>query len=120
MKKTMMVVALGAMVTLSGCVISVGGDDDYDSHTASWSKSQKSNLAVISQLELGTSLKSVESSLGKAEFIELFEKDGETHRVLYFRTHRTRSDGKTTKDECHHLHFVNDKLAAIGEGEYRR
>jgi hypothetical protein len=40
--------------------------------------------------------------------------DGATYQVLYYRTHRTHSDGETTKDETTPLVFKDSALIGWG------
>ena len=42
------------------------------------------------------------------------------YEVLFFRTHRTHSDGETTKDECTPLVFRDGVLIGFGDKAYRQ
>ncbi len=118
MKKVMLSAALLSVFGLSGCVIAVGTDefDDYDkvSHRDSKARQQ------IADLPLGQSFAEVKDKLGEPDFTEAFTgKDGE-YRVYFYRTHRTKSDGDTSRDETTPLLFKDGKLAAIGDGAYKQ
>lgn len=114
MKKGLLAIALSG-VLLSGCVISI--DDDYDngSNHVSWSKIEKENRKMISELSVGTSIASVRRSMGTPDFDELIVKNDKEHRVLFYRTQRTEGDGITTKDECTPILFVNGELIGFGQ-----
>lgn len=106
-----------AATLLTGCVISIDDDGfEYgnDNHT-SWSDIEESNRAKIGQLSIGTSIDSVRRKMGVADFDELLVKNGEEHRILFYRTQRVKGDGSTTKDECTPLVFVNGELSGFGQ-----
>lgn len=104
-------------VLSSGCYISVrddgpeGGWSDGDD----WERRQRRNQESISYLELGRTVDSVTAELGTADFTESFVRDGQTFRVLFYRTHRVREDGRTTRDETTPLVFVDGELVGWGE-----
>lgn len=104
-------------VLSSGCYISVrddgpeGGWADGDD----WERRQRRNQESISYLELGRTVDSVTAELGTADFTESFVRNGQTFRVLFYRTHRVRKDGRTTRDETTPLVFVDGELVGWGE-----
>lgn len=106
-----------AGIFLSGCVISIDDDDfDYDDgNRSSWSQIEEDNREQIGMLSVGTSIDSVRRKMGLPDFDELLVKNGEQHRILFYRTQRTKGDGATTKDECTPLIFVNGELSGFGQ-----
>ena len=115
MKKKLTALLLVSPLILTGCVIAVDGAADHYSKD-SWEVRQDSNRATISSLELGQSIELIKGKLGTPDFYEVYNDNTEHTQVLFYRTHRTESDSKTTKDECHFLKFKNNKLVAIGDG----
>ncbi len=116
MKKLLLIISLSLLA--HGCVI-VAGDTDPDdfnySETSSWRAAQDENRSKIATLELGSSRLAVMDMLGKPDFSEAFSANGSDNiQVLFYRTHRTHEDGKTTKDETTPLVFKNDKLIGWG------
>ena len=99
-------------VSLSGCIV-VGGGDWHDDNKH-WKDRQKSNLSVISQLEINDTRQSILEQLGAPDFSEAFTKDGDNYRVLFYRTQHEHSDGETSKDETTPLVFKNDQLIGWG------
>ncbi|MGS2719939.1 DUF3192 domain-containing protein [Paraglaciecola aestuariivivens] len=118
MKKLLTAGLVGLTIGLSGCVISVDGDGNY-SHQSDWEKQERKNRQLIAQLMPNQDFQVVKNRLGTADFNEFFEKDGNTYRVLFYRTHRTEGDGVTTKDECTPLVFKNDLLVGWGDSAYQ-
>ncbi len=113
MKKILTLAAAALSLTLSGCVIHVSdGNKDYSDD---WQKRQQHNHTYIADLNLGSELHSVKNSLGAPDFTDSFELNGKTYRVLHYRTHSAKSDGKTTRDESTPLIFADGKLVGIGE-----
>jgi len=115
MKKILTALLLVSPLALTGCVIAVDGAADHYSKD-SWEVRQDSNRAMITNLELGQSIDLVKGKLGTPDFYEVYNKNSEHTQILFYRTHRTDSDSKTTKDECHFLKFKDNKLVAIGDG----
>ncbi|MFT6270747.1 MAG: hypothetical protein ACJAVV_003586 [Alphaproteobacteria bacterium] len=115
MKKGLLAIVLSG-VLLSGCVISIDDDYDYnnDNHT-SWSEIEKENREKISELSPGATISAVRRSMGTPAFDELIVKGDKEHRVLFYRTQRTEGDGITSKDECTPILFVDGKLIGFGE-----
>lgn len=99
---------------LTGCVVAIGNDDDWDDHDG-WSKRQRENREAIADLELGLRRDVVMERLGTPDFSESFLRDGEEFVVLFYRTHRRHGDGETSRDETTPLVFVNDDLVGWGE-----
>ncbi len=116
MKKAFAAVAFSSIL-LSGCVISIDDDMEYDGYESysSWEERQKENREQISRLKVGSSIASVKGKMGTPDFDELVVKDGKEHRLLYYRTQRAKGDGVTTKDECTPILFVNGELAGFGD-----
>ena len=108
---------LAASLSLGGCVISVRDDGPHDgwSDEDDWQAPQGRNRALISELQLGWSLQAVTAELGTPDRSESFLREGREYRVLLYRTHRTRGDGRTTRDEMTPLVFVDGELVGWGE-----
>lgn len=118
--KTLSLLALTGLLT--GCVVAIG-DKDYESSDGAdneWRKVQRENLAQINQFEPGMAFNNVISRLGNPDFTEFLVKDGEQVQVLFYRTQHKRSDGKTTKDECTPLVFINNQLHSWGDKAYQQ
>ncbi|MFT5282364.1 MAG: hypothetical protein ACJA0G_000261 [Kangiellaceae bacterium] len=113
MKKGLLAIVLSG-VLLSGCVISIDRDHDYDNGT-SWREIEKENRQKIIDLLPGTAISAVRLSMGTPAFDELIVKGDKEHRVLFYRTQLTEGDGITSKDECTPILFVNGKLIGFGE-----
>ena len=116
MKKSLLALALAVPMTLTGCVVAVGGDDDNYSYQNHESQEYK-NRKAIARMDLGTTYETSSSRLGVADFFEKYEVNGDLVQVAYYRTHRVHKDGLTTKDECTYLKFVNGKLVETGVGK---
>ncbi|MFC3121920.1 DUF3192 domain-containing protein [Agaribacter flavus] len=110
------IAGLASLFILQGCVISVN-DDDFErgSHYHNEQKREKKNRDYISDLAIGTNEHSVKGALGTPDFNELLVKNEQQYKILYYRTQRTHSDGKTTKDECTPLLFKNGELVGYGD-----
>ena len=113
MHKLPLIVALAALPVLSGCVINVNSDEWEEEEN--WRTQQSRNERMIAGFELGISRASVEADLGDADFVDAFERDGETINVLFYRTHHRHSDGKTTRDETTPLIFRDGRLSGYGQ-----
>ena len=85
-----------------------------------WQDRQSYNQHNLSLLNLGQSIDSVRQSLGGADFSEAKTSDGKQMLVLFYRTQHKKGDGKTTKDECTPLLFLDNKLVAWGEDTYQQ
>lgn len=119
LRKIAMMAMIPLALTLSGCVISVGGDDGYGSH-GDWEDREYQNRQSISKLQLDLNHSQVTSILGVPDFTEFHKADDSSYMVLFYRTHRRKGDGMTTKDECTPLVFKDDKLIGWGEASYNK
>jgi len=122
MKKSLLTLLVVAPIALSltGCIVSVGGEDG-GSFSTEFGDREYNNRKAIANMPLKSSYGDVSQKLGVADFNETYEQDGLTIQVLYYRTHRVHKDGLTTKDECTYLQFVNNALVESGNGgEYIR
>ncbi|MDO6446428.1 DUF3192 domain-containing protein [Colwellia sp. 1_MG-2023] len=117
MKKSILALIIAAPLALSltGCVVSVGGDDGHNM-TSDFENREYTNRKKISRIALKSSIVDVTNRLGVADFNETYEKEGDTVRVLFYRTNRIHKDGLTTRDECTYLYFVNGELVETGQG----
>ncbi|WMS85960.1 DUF3192 domain-containing protein [Pleionea litopenaei] len=102
-----------AAVTMSGCVIAIH-DGEIETKSG-WEIKQQENVALLSQLSIGSSINDVTEIMGGADDTEGFEKDGKTYIVLYYRTRRVHEDGQTTRDETTPVVFEDGKLIGWGE-----
>jgi hypothetical protein len=101
---------------LSGCII-VGGDHDEfkrEFSSSDWEDMERDNRNRIAQLRIGERYEAIMGQMGQPSFTEAFQMDGATYQVLYYRTHRTHSDGETTKDETTPLVFKDSALIGWG------
>lgn len=105
-------------VTLSGCVVSVGGNQEVD-EDSNWRKTQRFNQEQINQLVMDMSADNIRTLMGTPDFTESFNQDGVIVQVLFYRTHHVKSDGKTTKDECTPLIFKQNRLVGWGDKAYQ-
>ena len=113
--KTPIRLCLIALLPLAttGCIY-VGGE-----HVDSgWRAEQRENREAISRLEIGSPRSAVLSELGSPHFSEAFDRDGEEIRILFYRTQRRHSDGRTTRDETTPLIFENELLVGWGDSVY--
>jgi len=117
MKQTLLalIVIAPLSLTLTGCVIAVGGEDGH-SISGDFDDREYQNRKKIAGIQLNTTFADVSRVMGVADFNETYFDEGKTVNVVYFRTHRLHKDGLTTKDECTKLVFVNNELTAIEEG----
>ena len=102
-------------LSLTGCVIAVGGEDGH-MVSSDFEDREYTNRKKISRISLNSSIADVTNKLGVADFNETYEKNGNTVRVLFYRTNRIHKDGLTTRDECTYLYFVNGELVETGQG----
>ncbi|RUO25399.1 hypothetical protein CWE09_01295 [Aliidiomarina minuta] len=119
--RAIMVVLLPLSLTLSGCVLVVDGSKGERSSSvfsqSDWQKLEQSNRKQIAALDTGESLAQVLDKMGTPDFDERLTKGDTDYRALFYRTHRVKSDGQTTRDECTPLVFENGTL--IGWGEHK-
>ena len=111
-----------AATLLTGCVVAIGDKDyeDNDSADSEWRSTQQANLKQINQFQPGMAFNNVVSRMGNPDFTEFLMKDGQQVQVLFYRTHHKRSDGKTTKDECTPLVFIDGQLHSWGDKAYQQ
>lgn len=124
MKKSLIALLIVSPIALSmsGCVVKVGGDnpDGNYSFNSDFEDREYSNRKKISNLNLNATIESVKTDFGIADFNEVYNKNGESLQVLFYRTHRVRKDGLTTKDECTPLVFKDGLLVSWGENAYKQ
>ncbi len=123
MKKTILAATLAALAisTLSGCVVKVGGDGDWDSgHQSSWEQQQDRNRRNLEQINLGMTVNQVRVIMGTADFNEVYQQEEGVVQVLYYRTHRLKGDGVTGKDECTPVVFRDGTVTGWGEAAVNR
>jgi len=118
MKKTSLSLLFAAplLLGLSGCVISVDRDGEGHHAYSDYEEREYDNRQAIARLAIGSGFTHALNSLGVADFNETYMRDEQKIQVLYYRTHRTREDGITTKDECTYLYFVDGLLKETGNG----
>lgn len=89
--------------------------DDPDQ--MNWQDREAFNTKYIYKLDLtkAISRNQVIDSLSGPDITEAKKHQQQVYQVLYYRTHRTKTDGITTKDECTAILFKNQQLIAIGE-----
>ncbi|WP_372626435.1 DUF3192 domain-containing protein [Arsukibacterium sp.] len=111
-----------AATLLTGCVVAIGDKDYEDNGSADseWRSTQQANLKQINQFQPGMAFNNVVSRMGNPDFTEFLMKDGQQVQVLFYRTHHKRSDGKTTKDECTPLVFIDGQLHSWGDKAYQQ
>ncbi|TWX54570.1 DUF3192 domain-containing protein [Colwellia hornerae] len=123
MKKSIIALLIAAPLTLSltGCVIAVGGGDEGHSISTSFGDREYENRKKIDKIQLNATYNDVKKKLGLGDYNEKYQIDGKEIQVLFYRTHRVHKDDLTTKDECTYLHFVDGVLLEMGNGaDYRR
>lgn len=118
MKKSLIAAAIILPLSLSGCVISVGGEDGDYSYSSSWEKKERKNRKAIANLSPDTSVTAIKRDMGTPDFSELHQRGNDEIQVLFYRTQRTEGDGVTTKDECTPLVFKNGQLIGWGDTAY--
>lgn len=114
-----------ASLGLSGCVVNVGdGESDWD-RSESWEKVQDKNRSNLAKLSLGMSKDQVMTLMGVSDLSESYlqQSAGQAEKevlVLFYRTQRSHSDGKTTKDECTPVVLSNHVLVGWGDTAYNK
>lgn len=123
MKKSILALLVAAPLALSltGCVIAVGGGDEGHSISTSFGDREYENRKKIANIHLNSPYQDVHRKLGVADFNEKYQQGDKEIKVLFYRTHRVHKDDLTTKDECTYLHFVDGVLLDTGNGaDYNR
>lgn len=70
---------------------------------------------TLAALKPGAPIDEVLGPLGAPDFTQMFTVDGQTWRVLRYRTHRVHADGETTRDETTPVIFRDGLLIGIGD-----
>jgi len=88
-----------------------------DPEQMNWQDREAFNTKYIYKLDLTTAISRDEviDYLGGPDITEAKNLQQQIYQVLYYRTHRTKTDGITTRDECTAILFKNQQLIAIGE-----
>ena len=107
-----------SVVLLTGCVVSVGGNRGSGGEAA-WQQAERENREAIARLANGMYIEDVRRKMGTPDFLESLTVDGVPHQVLFYRTHRVRADGQTTRDETTPLIFEDGFLIGWGEVAWR-
>lgn len=115
MKQLMIAITAVALLLTSGCVLSIGGDDHGTNSTHEIRKQELRAREYIASLSLGTPSSAVLTNLGVPDFTDIFASEDGEYRILRYRTHRTTSDGDTTRDETTPLVFLSGRLTGVGE-----
>jgi outer membrane protein assembly factor BamE (lipoprotein component of BamABCDE complex) len=119
MKVFSRIVVVGlAAVLVSGCVVSVGGNRG-SSGESGWQQIERENREAIARLSKGMYVEEVRSRMGTPDFLESFSRDGYAYQVFFYRTHRVKADGMTTRDETTPLIFEDGFLVGWGEAAWR-
>lgn len=117
MKLKTIALLLAGLVLYAGLtsIILMFYKDDPDQ--MNWQDREAFNTKYIYKLDLtkAISRNQVINFLGGPDITEAKKHQQQVFQVLYYRTHRTKTDGITTKDECTAILFKNQQLIAIGE-----
>lgn len=122
MKKSLIALFVIAPLSLglSGCVFKIGSDGEYIS-SSDFEDREYENRKKIARILLNDNFSDVQMRMGVADFTETYKNGKQTIQVLYYRTHRIKKDGLTTKEECTFLNFVDGVLTQTGNGtDYKR
>ncbi|MGL4475215.1 MAG: DUF3192 domain-containing protein [Shewanella sp.] len=84
-----------------------------------WDDRQLFNQQTIAKLELGQEKQQIITLLGPADISEAKPVTNGSLTVLFYRTQHVSSDGKTSRDECTPLLFLDNKLTAWGNDSYQ-
>ncbi len=118
MKVVSRIVVLGLVsVLLAGCVVSVGGSRG-SSGESDWQQVERENREAIARLNKGMYVEEVRSRMGTPDFLESFSRDGHAYQVFFYRTHRVKADGMTTRDETTPIVFEDGFLVGWGEAAW--
>ena len=120
MKAINLALVIPLILSLSACVVVVGGDKSKRSQLSSWEQRELDNREAIAQLQTSHSMQTVLEEMGTPDFDEKLNVNERAYRVLYYRTQRVKGDGITTKDECTPLVFYQGQLTGWGESEVKR
>lgn len=113
--KTLVAVLCAAV--LSGCVFVAG--NETGGREADWQQRERENRQEIERLATGMTISDVRARmLHSPAFSEALTIGDDEYRVLFYRTHRTKGDSKTTRDETTPLVFTNGVLTGWGETAY--
>lgn len=116
MKKLLLVTTLVvASVSLSGCVVVTESSLQRDEAQYDGKQREQDNRSTIAGLPMAAPVTDVKQQLGTPDFTDRWQHQQENIEVLYYRTRWVHGDGKTTRDECTPLVFVDGKLAGSGQ-----
>lgn len=115
MKTTIAALSLISVLSLSGCVISVGGDG-Y--HKGDWQEKEEQNRRMVAKLKPGQGFEHISAQFGSPDFSEFHQNDQGSYQILFYRTHKNKGDGVTTIDECTPLVFKDGELVGWGNSAY--
>jgi hypothetical protein len=117
MKVKIMVLLLAGLALYAALTSSVLLFYKDDPEQMNWQDRESFNAKYIYKLDLTKTIArdQVIDYLGGPDITEAKRQQQQIYQVLYYRTHRTKTDGITTKDECTAILFKNQQLIAIGE-----
>ncbi len=117
MKVKIMVLLLAGLALYAALTSSVLLFYKDDPEQMNWQDRESFNAKYIYKLDLTKAIArdQVIDYLGGPDITEAKRQQQQIYQVLYYRTHRTKTDGITTKDECTAILFKNQQLIAIGE-----
>ncbi|TXS93577.1 DUF3192 domain-containing protein [Parahaliea aestuarii] len=102
------------MLSAAGCVvIQSDGDSGHD-----WREEEQDNRSAISGMQIGMTRDEVQQKIGSPRDSESYRRGEDTMLVWFYRTHRTKADGETTRDEMTPLVFRDGVLIGWGEQVY--
>lgn len=118
-KWTWLCIGLVVYILLSATVF-FWYQDDVDQ--MNWVDREAFNSKLIRQYKISDNLTQddVMHRLGTPDITAAIVDGKDLYQVLYYRTHRSVSDGITTADECTALLFKNRNLQAIGDEAVQR
>lgn len=114
-KLSIAAIALATTVVLPGCVIVTESDWDDGHSQYEQQPQERDNRNIIANLPMTLSVSEAKQRLGTPDFTDRWSEDQKDVQVLLYRTHRTKADGMTTRDECTPLVFVDGQLTGTGE-----
>ncbi|MGP9801725.1 DUF3192 domain-containing protein [Rheinheimera sp. NSM] len=88
-----------------------------DVEQMNWVDREVFNHKIISSYSTNANIQQqdVMQRLGSPDITTAVQHNGTLYQLLYYRTHRSVTDGITTADECTALLFKNRRLIALGE-----